>query len=66
MKGLSVFSIRDIARAYGARPKGLSRRAPRRPVARWREAEKYFQRERDRKIPVSLPRVSFLEGPDDE
>jgi hypothetical protein len=32
-----------------------------RPIARWREAERYFKRERDRKLEVTLPRVRFLE-----
>lgn len=36
-----------------------------RPLPRWKEAERYFQRERDRKIPVTLPRVQFLEGEDE-
>jgi hypothetical protein len=36
--------------------------APRRPMPRWREAELYFKRERDRKLPVTLPRVRWLEA----
>lgn len=44
------------------RPTAAERLA-RKPL--WRQAEDYFRRHRDRKLPVTLPRVSCLERADD-
>lgn len=44
--------------------------APAKPLPRprrkpmWRQAEEYFQKERDGKIPVTLPRLAFMERSD--
>lgn len=33
----------------------------RRPLPRWKQAEEYFRKERDRKLVITLPRVTMLE-----
>lgn len=38
---------------------GCGRKGPRKP--NWREAERYFRQERDGKIPVTLPRLAFMD-----
>lgn len=44
------------------REKGWQRRwKPRAKLPAWREAEEYFRAQRDGKVPVTLPRVRFLE-----
>jgi len=41
--------------------KGLTAWPQAKPKPLWRQAEEYFKRERDKKLTVTLPRVTFQE-----
>lgn len=55
MRSLSIQSMKVAVRDRKREPQRA------RVIARWREAERYFKQERDGKLPVTLPRVKWLE-----